>query len=162
MVGSGVEKMFEKNNHILNQLNTICEKNMIKVDQMNFFVEYPVLSIKKSKIVSRERIILELDRNQLILPMRYNSLSDDVFIEINNGGYTVMNLGNEGGLQRNKLVFYNKQTSAVNANDHNYDDDDDDGDDENDDGCAEYSKANGNNGISNLHNLCFYNDTMMI
>lgn len=122
--------MMEKRNTIrktLLILNTVANKKYIGPMDMIFYIQYPILSANKCKISSQQKIVLELEHNQLVLSKRYCTLSDDILKEISSGGYTVGNMGFQQ--ESTKLVFNN----SLLGNSNNMMDEEEDEEEENND-----------------------------
>lgn len=79
--------MKSKNIEFINEINTAgqIEKFLptMKIIELDEIQTYKVNKIKKNRNTFGNRIILQSNKFQYFLPMRYSKISDDAFLKIN-------------------------------------------------------------------------------
>lgn len=81
----------------LDQLNSFRYKPFIKISSLEQHVAYKIYGARRLLTKFGERVVLELEKDQLFLPSRFDKLSDDVIDSINKeGNYHLTNQGPAG------------------------------------------------------------------
>lgn len=75
----------------LNQLGTI--KPILKVKDMMRDIHYKVFGARRVNTKYGSRVVLQLEKNQLFLPARYEKLSEGAILDLNQNKYNIVNKG---------------------------------------------------------------------
>lgn len=75
----------------LNQLGSI--KPTLKIKDMMRDMQYRILGARKVNTKFGNRVLLQLETHQLFLPARYEQLSEEAILDLNENKYNIINKG---------------------------------------------------------------------